>query len=77
MDIAKQIIAEKDKGLAEMAKDIIKIEGTLGKDHNLVQKLKTIYESIEGLTIPDLNMRLIVMLSSVTNTLMEQSGSVC
>lgn len=54
MDIAKQIIAEKDKGLAEMAKDIIKIEGTLGKDHNLVQKLKTIYESIEGLTIPDL-----------------------
>lgn len=49
-----EIIQQHKDGLEEMTKDIKKASESLGEDHTLVQKMKTIYETVESFSIDEM-----------------------
>lgn len=49
-----EIIQQHKDGIEEMAKDIKKASESLGEDHSLVQKMKTIYETVESFSIAEM-----------------------
>jgi len=50
----EEIKEQHTEGVQEMAADIEKAKKQLGADHSLVQKMKTIYETLESFTVSEM-----------------------